>query len=278
MFCNYDQNNWATLCPVLELMMNSRTNTSIGVSPFFLQHGYQNTPFKDTETSLPTTDPMDKTTPPEERAQSIVRTLQQASQWAIAAMTYSQQQQEEQANRHRKQAPKYQVGDQVWLDLRNVRTTRRSKKLDWKNAKFRVTRVRDPYWVELDVPWQTRKYHVDKIRPAASDPFPSQQTFESTPDPIIVRDKDSDEEHLEWEVEEIRDERFRQLRKEYQVKWKGWDQESDLTWEPEAYLEDTEALDIWMSRTALVRDQAGRLKKGWKRTTARGNASRPASL
>jgi hypothetical protein len=271
-FCNYDQNNWATLCPVLELMMNSRTNTSIGVSPFFLQHGYHNTPFKDIEPGYPSTDPMDRTTPPEERAKSIVQTLQQASQWAIAAMTYSQQQQEEQANKHRKQAPKYQVGDQVWLDLRNVRTTRRSKKLDWKNAKFRVTRVRDPYWVELDVPWQTKRYHVDKIRPAAKDPFPSQQTTEDTPAPITVRDENSDEEHLEWEVEEIRDERTRQSHREYQVKWKGWDHESDLTWEPEAYLKDTEALDTWLNRTATVRNHTGKLKRGWRQILTRGDA------
>jgi hypothetical protein len=35
-FCNYNQNNWAMLCPILELMMNSCMNTSTGVSPFFL--------------------------------------------------------------------------------------------------------------------------------------------------------------------------------------------------------------------------------------------------
>jgi hypothetical protein len=274
-FCNYDQNNWATLCPILELMMNSRTNTSTGVSPFFLQHGYHNTPFKDIEPDPPRTDPMDRATQGEERAESIVRVLQQASQWAIAAMTYSQQQQEEQANKHRKQAPRYQVGDWVWLDLRNVRTSRRSKKLDWKNAKFQITRVRDPYWVELNVPWQTTKYHVDKIRPAASDPFPSQQTAKDIPTPVVVRDENADEEHLEWKVEEIRDERIRQSRTEYQVKWKDWDQESDLTWEPQAYLEDTEALDLWKSRTAGARSHSGKLKRGWRQALSRSKAVQP---
>jgi hypothetical protein len=28
-FCNNDQDNWATLCPVLELMLNSRTNSAL---------------------------------------------------------------------------------------------------------------------------------------------------------------------------------------------------------------------------------------------------------
>ena len=51
-FCNYDQDNWAQLCPLLELMLNSRTNASTGVSPFFLHHGYHNTLFPQKEAIL----------------------------------------------------------------------------------------------------------------------------------------------------------------------------------------------------------------------------------
>ncbi|KAB2098805.1 hypothetical protein AG0111_0g12933 [Alternaria gaisen] len=94
--------------------------------------------------------------PTHEKAKDIVQTIISAAEWAIAAMSYAQQEQERQANKARKPAPTYKVGDWVWLDLRDVRTTRASKKLDWKSEKYQVSRVRDPYWVELTVPWETK--------------------------------------------------------------------------------------------------------------------------
>ena len=201
-FCNYDQDNWAQLCPLLELMLNSRTNTTIGVSPFFLHHGYHNTPFPQSQ-AIAQADEVG------EAAKNIVRTISDAANWAISAMTYAQQEQERQANKSRRPAPTYRVGDWVWLDLRDVRTARSSKKLDWKSAKFQVARVRDPCWVELAVPWETKTYHVDKLRPVADDPFPSQQTDDTNPAAVVVRDSENDEEHLEWTVRDITDERIR---------------------------------------------------------------------
>ena len=122
-FCNYDQDNWAQLCPLLELMLNSRTNTTTGVSPFFLHHGYHNSPFPQTQEVMDNQDA-------ETTAKEIVRTISDAANRAISAMTYAQQEQERQANKSRKPAPTYKVGDWVWLDLRDVRTVRKSKKLD----------------------------------------------------------------------------------------------------------------------------------------------------
>ena len=88
------------------------------------------------------------------------------------------------------------------MNLKNVQTDKTSKKLDWKNQKFQVSRVRDPYWVELDVPWQTKSYHVDLIRPAANDSLPSQVVREKQPGAVVIQDEDQ-EEHLEYLVEEI---------------------------------------------------------------------------
>jgi hypothetical protein len=172
-------------------------------------------------------------------------------------MTYAQQQQEAQANRTRQPAPKYQVGDWVWLNLKNVQTSRTSKKLDWKNAKFQVSRVRDPYWVELEVPWQTKSYHVDLLRPAANDPLPSQQTRDSQPGAIVVRE-DNGEEHLEYKVEDIVDERVRKGQTQYQVKWTGYEA---LTWEPQANVISTDAYVRWTARTKDVRLPTGKLAK-----------------
>ena len=109
------------------------------------------------------------------------------------------------------------MGDWVWLDLRNVRTTRTSKKLDWKSGKYQVTRVRDPYWVELAVPWETKSFHVDKLRPASNDPLPSQQTDDSSPAAIVVREDGEEEDHLEWLIQGITDERIRNRQLQYLV-------------------------------------------------------------
>ena len=274
-YANQAQDNWATLTPILELMLNTRTSSTTGVSPFFLQHGFENTPFPpDLPDDLAEGDPMDRTTDPKKRAEAIVRTLRQAADWAISAMTYSQQQQEAQANRTRQPAPKYQVGDWVWLNLKNVQTNRPSKKLDWKNGKFQVARVRDPYWVELDVPWQTKSYHVDLLRPAATDPLPSQHNNQ-VPGAVVVRDEDQGE-HLEYLVEDIVSERVRNNQPQYQVKWAGYEA---LTWEPRANVIDTRAYESWIARTRCVRLPTGRLARNWRKNlTHAANSNRTEGL
>jgi hypothetical protein len=44
---------------ILELIINSRINTSTRVLPFFLQYSYYNTPFKDIELDPPRIDLID---------------------------------------------------------------------------------------------------------------------------------------------------------------------------------------------------------------------------
>ena len=135
-------------------------------------------------------------------------------------MAVAQQQQEEQANRTRQQGVNYKVGDKVWLDLRNIKTTRASKKLDRKNAKFTVTEVIGSHSFRLDVPRTIHNvFHSNLLRPAYDDPFPSQETTDPQPEPIIVG---SDDDKAEWQVEEILDSRTKKRgrgkRTEYAVK------------------------------------------------------------
>ena len=66
-------------------------------------------------------------------------------------------------------------------------------------------------------------------------------------------DSDSEEEdEEEYEVEKILDVRKgKKGVKEYLVKWKGWEDEDDLTWEPEANLE--ESMDLFWDRRGSSR-------------------------
>ena len=114
-------------------------------------------------------------------------------------MAAAQEGQEEYANRHRQAAPAYQVGQKVWLDLRNIKTNRPSKKLDARHAKFTVLEKIGSHAYRLDTPPGIHNvFHTYLLRPAADDPFPSQKQTDWQPPAII-----NDEGEEEWEVERI---------------------------------------------------------------------------
>lgn len=156
-------------------------------------------------------------------------------------MAVAQQEQEEAANRTRQQATQYRVGDKVWLSLRNIQTTRSSKKLDWKNAKYTVTEVIGSHSYRLDTPTGIHNvFHSDLLRLASTDPLESQATDDSQPGPTIVAGEE------EFEIEKIL--RHKDTRKgrgnyrQYLVKWIGY---AEPTWEPAATLQETAALDAY---------------------------------
>ncbi|CAN9290421.1 unnamed protein product [Alternaria alternata] len=76
--------------------------------------------------------------------------------------------------------------------------------LDWKCEKFQsIPRTGPSLGTKEATRKATKTYHDDKLRPVATDPLPSQQTNDSEPAAVIVRDEGEDEDHLEWHVEGI---------------------------------------------------------------------------
>jgi hypothetical protein len=194
--------------------------------------------------------PLNTLQPPHQKLQvrdvnRLVDKLRDLSEYVREELLWAQASQQEYANRKRSPAPAYSVGDRVWLDARNIRTNRQSKKLDWKNlGPFSVMKVVSSHAYRLDLPDSMKihpVFHVSLLRPAApeSDYLPGQQN--PPPDPILI---DGEPEYVVERIERIRFNK-RRRRYEYLTRWTGYD---ELSWEPAEALRDTEAIEQFHTR------------------------------
>lgn len=235
-FTSYSQDNWMELLPVAQLALNSRPSSAIGgLSPFFLRHRYNLDPLAEpTPISV-----SGYRHPGPLSAQNYVKRLKDAQDFAQAAIASAQQRNEGNANCNRRQPEQYKVGDKVWLDLRNVKTPQLSKKLTWLHAKDDVTAVPDPLNVELKVPGNIHNcFHVELVKGAGADPFPSQQQ-EDAQNPAILDDLGEQEYEVDSIIRARTVRRGRGSFRQALVKWTGW---VEPTWEPVEYVADTAAL------------------------------------
>ena len=123
----------------------------------------------------------------------------------------------------RQEIPPFAVGDLVWLDARNIRTTRPAKKLDHKRlGPFPVTEIVSSHARRLGLPTDLRSihnvFHVSLLEPATHPPYPGQVA--PPPPPIIVDDVE------EFEVSRILDSRTDRRvagHVRYLVAWAGYE-------------------------------------------------------
>lgn len=269
-FVNWAQNNWAELCPMAQAAIRGRPATSTKVSPFFLQHGYEADLIQLMDDEL-VLERHRSTLNPERAATELVRKLKATVEFVQASMAEAQQAQEAQANKHRQEAPQLRIGDRVWLQYgRQLSNGRPSKKLDWKNGKFRVAEVISPHSVQLSTPPGIHPvFHVDRLRLAGSNPLEGQTIDDWQPEGIRV---DGEEE---WQVEDIVGERNRRIGRgttlEYLVQWVGY---TMCSWEPSEYLTNTEALTRWTQYSQGHRNSKGTLPEDFRKGTPNEPPSR----
>ena len=122
---------------------------------------------------------------------------------------------------------KFQKGDLVWLEGRNLKTDQPTSKLAAKRyGPFPVAQVLSPVTYQLTLPQQWKihpVFHVDLLTPYKETAFHGVNYMRPPPDLI------NDEE--EYEVEQILDSRVRghNRRIQYLVKWMGYP-DSDNQW------------------------------------------------
>jgi transposase InsO family protein len=207
---NECQDDWAQYLPLAEFAHNNWTNKSTRESPFQVLMGYHpRADWTGTRSAIPqVTTCLEQYNEARCKAQELMRRVQQS--WV-----------------RNRDTPKYQVGDQVWLEGHHLRTNQPTAKLAPKrHGPFKVIQVMSSvnYRLELSTQWSIHDvFHTDLLTPYHK--MPTHSANYQRPPPDLIEGVE------EYEVERVLDScRYRRRRKlQYLVTWKGYP-DSDNQW------------------------------------------------
>ena len=246
------QKNWIDYLPLAEFSYNSKYHSSIKMTPFEADIGYQpRSPFQlQTQTTNKETDKfMDK-------QKAILKQVQDSIAEAQEKMQFYY-------NRNRK-TQTFQVGDLVLVHTENfdVRHTGAAESMKiaptWMGP-YRILEIasesKDAYILNIDEKTRLcRKFHTSALKP-----YHQAQRRNNVAKTVLLKDGVS-EGYL---VERIIGHRRKRGQDEYHVRWLGYSQEHD-TWEPKDNLLQVPQLidDFWTSKRRTKRTQRPSLKGG----------------
>ena len=207
---NERQDDWAQRLPIAEFVHNNWPSETTRDSPFHILMGYH--PRADwTDTRSPIPQVMTRLEQYKEargKAQELMRKAQLS--WV-----------------KNRDTPRYQVGDQVWLEGRHLRTNQPTAKLaPRRHGPFPVVQVMSPvnYWLQLPPQWSIHDvFHTDLLTPYR-ETLTHGANYQRPPPDLV----DGVEE---FEVEKVLDSRRhgRGRKLQYLIKWKGYP-DSDNQW------------------------------------------------
>jgi len=233
-FVNHQQDDWVQWLPLAKFAANNGVSETTKCTPFFAVQGV------DPRMSF-AGEPTKEQDNRRLNADQVQATMQQIHEHLQVEMRRSQGVQEEGANRTRIPAPNIQQGTQVWLDSRHIRTTRPTRKLDWKRlGPFKVLWRVSPSAYELELPASIRIHRVQPISlldPVIDDPVIGQRI---EPPPLVEVDGEE-----EYQVSNIEDCRMYRSQLQYLIRWTGYD---SLTWEPAKFVDGLRAVDEFHQR------------------------------
>ena len=226
-YVNYNQDDWIDWLHLAEFQANNTVNATTGMSPFFADTGFH------PRTGFEIQDPPQKGLSTNAiqsilNADSIVDHMQNITEQLRINALWMQNQQVENSNQHRSDAPLFKVGDLVYVDTRNWRTERPTKKLDDKYAgPWKVTRiVPGSKAIEVDLPSDLKNdgvfnvFHPNLLRLYIPNPVPLQESSE----PKVVKllpNNEFDEKNNEFLVDDVVDCKKINNKWKYRVKWTG---------------------------------------------------------
>lgn len=209
-FVNHNQDNWVKLLPLAEFAYNNSINASTGKSPFLANYGFH-----------PRADLLNV-----KQQDFTIEYIVDGIEDIKSTLAEAQKKYKEYADAKRIDM-EFNVGDQVWLLTKNIRTTRPSKKLDYRRlGPFKIIQKVGNVAYKLELPPSMKihnVFHVSLLEPTIKNKF--QGRIQEPPPPVEV---EGDEE---FEVEEILDSRLFRRHGQYLVHWTGY-HSSEATWEP----------------------------------------------
>ena len=254
-YVSYTQHDWSDCLAAAQLAINNRDVASLGgLSPFFATHGYHVNPIQiiNENSTIPTSTG-------KERAENFVERLVNVTAFMPSAMAAIQERFKDSTDKKRHPAPRYEVGDKVWLLLQNIRLEDQpSKKLGWQHAKYTVTKLIPPEVVQLDIPGRIyNQFHVDLLLPAEENSLLSQTLEDENPGPIT-----GDDGKEEYQIYEVFRCRTRKGERQALVKWTGMAQPE---WTSLINLQDAVALDDWEKKWGSAETNNGPASRKDKR-------------
>ena len=179
-----------------EFSYNNTLSSSMGITPFYAMYGEHSRYLIQSC--------LEFTLPPPTILKEFAENLASLNEYLRNEMTWAQAVYSEQADKYRIPAPKFEVGNKVWLLRKNLKTTWPSSKLDFKRlGKFRITKKVSSHAYKLELPALMKVhpiFYVSLLEPAALDPLLGQ--LQPPPLAVII------DEEPEWEVDEIIDSKF----------------------------------------------------------------------
>jgi len=205
MYVNHRQNNWAEWLATVEFAFNNKVHTATKSSLFQVNYGRELRMGFDIRKKRKN-----------EKAEEFAREMKKRHEKARAALVKSQEEMKRQADRNRKEAEEYRVGDKVLISTKDFSMElmkRAMKKLTEKFiGPYVVRKIVSENAVELELPAALRVHPVVNVRRLVKHQEQVEGQKKIPPPPIEV---DSEKE---YEVEEILDRQERQGKMRYLVK------------------------------------------------------------